>query len=240
MLIIPAIDLKDHKVVRLSQGRMGDAKVYADDPVEVARQWVSLGATRLHLVDLNGAFQGLPIHDAEVRCIAKALPKVALEIGGGIRSLATIDRYMECGVTYCILGTAAVKDPELVLQACKKYPGRIILGLDAKGSRVATDGWDNVSHQSATQVVEQFRSMALESIIYTDISKDGMLAGMNFKGLTLMAAQSPFPVIASGGLTSLLDVKKLLKIKNIRGAIAGKALYEGKINLKEAIQLTTC
>lgn len=240
MLIIPAIDLKDHKVVRLSQGRMGDAKVYADDPVEVARQWVSLGATRLHLVDLNGAFQGLPIHFDEVRCIASALPKIALEIGGGIRSLATIDRYMECGVTYCILGTAAVKDPELVLKACKKYPGRIILGLDAKGSQVATDGWDNVSHQSATQVVEQFRGMALESIIYTDISRDGMLAGMNFKGLTLMAAQSPFPVIASGGLTSLLDVKKLLKIKNIRGAIAGKALYEGKINLKEAIQLTTC
>lgn len=240
MLIIPAIDLKDHKVVRLLQGRMGDAKIYADDPVAVARQWVSAGATRLHLVDLNGAFQGLPMHEDEVRQIAKALPKVELEIGGGIRSLGTIDRYMECGVTYCILGTAAIKDPALVENACKKYAGRIILGIDAKGSQVATEGWDTVSELSATQVAQKFRGMALESIIYTDISKDGMLAGMNFKGLAEMAATSPFPLIASGGLSSLADVKKLLKIKNIKGAIAGKALYEGKVDLQEAIKITTC
>ncbi len=238
MLIIPAIDLKDHQVVRLSQGKMGEAKVYADNPVMIAGDWINQGAKRIHLVDLNGAFEGKPVHFDEVQQIATAFPEVKIEIGGGIRNLETIQKYIDCGVHYCILGTAAIKNPSLLKEACKKFPKKIILGIDAKDGLVATDGWDKTSHKKAIDLVKEFVDEEIESIIYTDIAKDGMLKGMNHNSIAEMAEVSPFPIIASGGLTSLEDIEKLTKVKNILGVIAGKALYENKFTLKEAIKIS--
>lgn len=233
MIIIPAIDLKDHHVVRLSQGRMGEAKVYSDDPVAVAKKWVKAGAQRIHIVDLNGAFEGKPIHFDEVKNICHAFPKIKIEIGGGIRDLKTSERYFQSGASYCIFGTSAVKNPQLIVEATQKFPEKIILGIDAKGGMVAVEGWGEVSKIAASDLVKKFTK--IESVIYTDISKDGMMQGMSFEQIKKMAAASRFPIIASGGFTSLKDIGELKKISNILGVIAGKALYEGLVDLKEAI-----
>lgn len=234
MLIIPAIDLKDHSVVRLKQGRMGDATIYSKSILETAEKWVSQGATRLHVVDLNGAFAGQPVHFDDVAKLVQKFPDINIEVGGGIRDLATIHKYMESGVHYCILGTAAVKDQAFVKEACEKYPQKIILGLDANAGFVATDGWDESSQLTALKIAGEFKDCALESIIYTDIAKDGMLTGMNFDMIEEMKSCG-FPIIASGGVGSLQDILQLVRI-GIYGVIVGKALYEDRFSLKEAIQ----
>lgn len=239
MQIIPAIDLKDHQVVRLSQGKMNDSKVYSSDPLKMAQKWYDEGCRRLHLIDLNGAFEGKAIHFKEVTEISKKLPELTIEIGGGLRNLDTIKAYIDAGVTYCILGTAAVKNPELVFEATEAYPHQIILGIDAKKGQVATEGWDELSQISAVDLSLKFKEAAIESIIYTDISKDGMLQGMNISETQEMVEKAPFPIIASGGLTSLDDIHALKKISHLHGIIAGKALYEGRIELKEAIDLVS-
>jgi phosphoribosylformimino-5-aminoimidazole carboxamide ribotide isomerase len=227
MIVIPAIDMRDHQVVRLKQGRLSDTTVYAASTLTQAEIWINQGATRLHLVDLNGAFEGKPVHFSGVAAIAKKFPHAVIEIGGGIRTITTVRQYFEHGVSLCILGTAAIKDPELVRRACEEFPRRIILGLDAKNGQVATEGWGETSTTAAAAVAAAFADCALESIIYTDIAKDGMLAGMNLEQITVMKNCGP-PLIASGGLTSLADIDALQKIGGIFGVIAGKALYEAR------------
>jgi len=235
MQIIPAIDLKDHHVVRLKQGRMGEATVYSKSILEIAEKWINQGATRLHVVDLNGAFEGQAVHFDDVAQIAQRFPQIQIEVGGGIRDRETIQKYFDSGVHYCILGTTAVKNPQLVMDACKDFPHKIILGLDAKGGFVATDGWDEGSKLSSLDVARRFDGCDLESIIYTDISKDGMLSGMNFEMIEEMKACG-FPIIASGGVSSLEDIKRLVQIGGLHGVIVGKALYEDRFSLKDAIQ----
>src|SRR3989338_2283828 len=232
MIVIPAIDLKDGNVVRLSQGKMDQDKTYSTSPVDIAGDWYKIlvqaqsSEYRLHLVDLNGAFQGKPIHFDIIKKIAETYPGLEIEVGGGIRDLATIEHYFDVGVTYCILGTAALKNPKLLTLAAQKYPGRIILGIDAKDGMVATQGWDKVSRTPATELAGQFAKEPLAAIIYTDIAKDGMLAGMNLEEIEKMAKAASVPMIASGGLTSLNDIKKLKTMPNVVGVIAGKAIYE--------------
>lgn len=236
MLIIPAIDMKDHQVVRLKQGRMQDATVYRQDIVEQARLFVEQGATRLHLVDLNGAFAGKPVHFDVIAQIAKNFPQLKIEVGGGIRDLKTIRHYLDAGVAFCILGTVAIKDPEVVQAAAQHHPGKIILGVDAKDGLVATEGWDENSATLALDLIQGFAGCAFESVIYTDIAKDGMLAGMNFTSIQEMHEKCGFPVIASGGLTSLEDVAAL-RAMDVHGVIAGKAIYEGRFTLAQALKL---
>lgn len=234
MLIIPAIDLKDGKCVRLKQGRMEDDTIFSDDPVATATQWVNQGARRLHLVDLNGAFAGTPIHKDVVEAIAKANPTLPIQIGGGIRSLETIGHYLEAGVSYVIIGTKAAKEPEFVEEACKAFDGRIIVGIDAKEGYVATDGWANVLDVKATDLAKRFADAGVSSIVYTDIARDGMMQGVNIEQTVALAAYSGLPIIASGGVTDLNDVRLLKGQPGILGAITGRAIYEGSLNLSEA------
>lgn len=238
MMIIPAIDMKDHQAVRLKQGRMVDATVYSDSIVAMAEKWIGQGARRLHLVDLNGAFAGKPVHFTDVAEVAKKFPEVKIEIGGGIRELATLQKYFDHGVSYCILGTAAIKQPELVTQAAQAFPGKIILGVDANNGKVATEGWDEASTHRALDVAQRFQGLAIESVIYTDIAKDGMLEGMNLEQIREMK-KCGFPLIASGGLTSLDDIRQLQEMGDLHGVIAGKAIYEGKFSVAEAIAQAT-
>ena len=236
MLIIPAIDLKDGACVRLRQGLMDDSTVYGDNPVEMARRWVEAGTRRLHLVDLNGAFDGKPINGDAVTSIAKAYPDLPIQIGGGIRNLETIEHYINAGVNYLIIGTKAVKDPGFVSEACKAFPGHIIVGLDAKDGLVATDGWAQVSDIKATELAKRFEQDGVESIVYTDISRDGMMQGVNVEQTVAMARASSIPVIASGGITNMSDVEALALVEGegILGAITGRAIYEGTLNVAEA------
>ena len=236
MLIIPAIDLKDGACVRLRQGLMDDSTVYGDNPVEMARRWVEAGTRRLHLVDLNGAFDGKPINGDAVTSIAKAYPDLPIQIGGGIRNLETIEHYINAGVNYLIIGTRAVKDPGFVSEACKAFPGHIIVGLDAKDGLVATDGWAQVSDIKATELAKRFEQDGVESIVYTDISRDGMMQGVNVEQRVAMARASSIPVIASGGITNMSDVEALALVEGegILGAITGRAIYEGTLDVSEA------
>ena len=234
MLIIPAIDLKDGKCVRLKQGRMEDDTVFSDDPVATAQHWVNEGARRLHLVDLNGAFAGSPIHKPVVEAICKAQPELPIQIGGGIRSLETIQHYLEAGVSFVIIGTKAVQDPSFVEQACKQFAGHIIVGIDAKDGMVATDGWANVTDVKATDLAKRFADAGVSSIVYTDIARDGMMQGVNVEQTVQLAAHCGIPVIASGGVTNLDDVRLLKGQAGILGAITGRAIYEGNLNLREA------
>jgi phosphoribosylformimino-5-aminoimidazole carboxamide ribotide isomerase len=236
MLIIPAIDLKDGACVRLRQGLMDDSTVYGDNPVEMARRWVEAGTRRLHLVDLNGAFDGKPINGDAVTSIAKAYPDLPIQIGGGIRNLETIEHYINAGVNYLIIGTKAVKDPGFVSEACKAFPGHIIVGLDAKDGLVATDGWAQVSDIKATELAKRFEQDGVESIVYTDISRDGMMQGVNVEQTVAMARASSIPVIASGGITNMSDVEALALVEGegILGAITGRAIYEGTLDVSEA------
>ncbi len=236
MLIIPAIDLKDGKCVRLRQGLMDDSTVYGDDPVQMAARWVEAGCRRLHLVDLNGAFDGKPINGEAVTAIAKSYPDLPIQIGGGIRNLQTIEHYIDAGVNYLIIGTKAVKEPEFVTEACREFPGHIIVGLDAKDGLVATDGWAEVSDTKATELAKRFEQDGVESIVYTDISRDGMMQGVNVEQTVAMAEASTIKVIASGGITNMDDIKALQRVADagILGAITGRAIYEGTLDVAEA------
>ena len=239
MLIIPAIDLKDGQCVRLRQGLMDDSTVFSDDPVAMARRWVDAGCRRLHLVDLNGAFAGEPVNGEVVTAIAAAYPDLPVQIGGGIRSLETIEHYVKAGVSYVILGTKAVKEPAFVAQACAAFPGKVIVGLDAKDGLVATDGWAEVSEVRATDLAKQFESAGVSAIVYTDIARDGMMQGVNVEATVAMAQASSIPVIASGGITNLDDIKGLIAVadQGICGAITGRAIYEGTLDVAEAQRL---
>ncbi|MCK9468795.1 MAG: 1-(5-phosphoribosyl)-5-[(5-phosphoribosylamino)methylideneamino]imidazole-4-carboxamide isomerase [Porticoccaceae bacterium] len=236
MLIIPAIDLKDGECVRLRQGRMEDSTVFSDNPVDMARQWVNAGARRLHLVDLNGAFAGEPVNGHVVRAIAHEFPELPIQIGGGIRTLGTIESYLEAGVDFVILGTSAVKDPAFVAEACNQFKGHIIVGLDAKNGLVATDGWAEVTEVKATELARKFEDQGVSAIVYTDIDRDGMMQGVNVEATLAMAKASSIPVIASGGITNLDDIKALCEVsaQGILGAITGRAIYEGTLDVAEA------
>ncbi|WP_373091247.1 1-(5-phosphoribosyl)-5-[(5-phosphoribosylamino)methylideneamino]imidazole-4-carboxamide isomerase [Zhongshania sp.] len=236
MLIIPAIDLKDGHCVRLRQGEMDDATVYGSDPVEMAARWVAEGCRRLHLVDLNGAFEGKPMNGGAVSAIAKAYPNLPIQIGGGIRSLHTVEQYLDAGVNYVIIGTKAVKEPKFVAEACKAFPGSVIVGLDAKDGLVATDGWAEVSTLLATELAKRFEQDGVDSIVYTDIARDGMMQGVNIDATVAMAKASGLPVIASGGVTNMDDIRALQAVADagILGAITGRAIYEGQLDLREA------
>ena len=236
MLVIPAIDLKDGACVRLRQGLMEDSTVFSDDPLAMATRWVDAGARRLHLVDLNGAFAGEPVNGEAVTRIAAAYPQLPIQIGGGIRSLETIEHYLATGVSYVIIGTRAVKEPAFVAEACAAFPGRIIVGLDAKGGLVATDGWAEVSEIRAAELARQFEGDGVSAIVYTDIARDGMMQGVNVEATVDMARASSIPVIASGGITNIDDIRALAAVAGagIVGAITGRAIYENTLDLAEA------
>ena len=240
MIVIPAIDLKDGQCVRLKQGRMEDSTVFSDDPVQMARHWQQQGARRLHLVDLNGAFAGEPVNGDIVKAIARGLPDLPLQIGGGIREFGTIDAYLSAGVSYVIIGTKAVEEPDFLREACVRFPGHIIAGLDAKDGKVATDGWAKVSDIEASALAATFADFGVTAIVYTDISRDGMMQGVNVAATQALASQSAIPVIASGGITNLDDIAALKAVCNtpqgagIMGAITGRAIYEGTLDLHEA------
>ena len=240
MLVIPAIDLKDGQCVRLKQGRMEDATSYGDDPVAMAARWVEAGARRLHLVDLNGAFEGKPVNGDAVTAIARAYPNLPIQIGGGIRSAETIEHYLSAGVSYVIIGTKAVKEPAFVGEMCRAFPGHVIVGLDAKDGYVATDGWAEVSTIKATELAKRFANDGVSSIVYTDIARDGMMQGVNVEATAALAREGGLPVIASGGVTNLDDIKALCAVADsgILGAITGRAIYEGSLDVAEAQQLS--
>lgn len=239
MLLIPAIDLKDGQCVRLRQGRMDDTTIFSSNPVDVAQRWVDAGARRLHLVDLNGAFAGKPVNAEVVRAVAAKFPQLPVQIGGGIRDAATVAAYLEAGVQFCIIGTKAVQEPPFVVELCKQFPGHIIVGIDAKNGRVATDGWAEVSQVAAIELAKQFEQAGVSAIIYTDIARDGMMTGVNVEETAKLAASISIPVIASGGVTNLDDIKALLTVENkgVMGTILGRSIYEGTIDLAEAQRL---
>ena len=240
MLIIPAIDLKNGTCVRLRQGRMEDTTVYSDDPVATATRWVDAGAQRLHVVDLDGAFAGKPENKEAVVGILAKHPELPVQLGGGVRDIATIDAYLELGLRWVIIGTQAVKEPEFVTEACRQFPDQIIVGVDAKDGWVAIEGWAEASTASAVEVVKRFADVGVSSIVYTDIGRDGMLSGVNTEATASLARETGCPVIASGGLKGLSDVTELLAVEadGVIGAITGRAIYEGTLDLSEAIGLT--
>jgi phosphoribosylformimino-5-aminoimidazole carboxamide ribotide isomerase len=239
MLLIPAIDLKDGKCVRLRQGRMEEDTIFSDDPVAVADRWVEVGARRLHVVDLNGAFAGRPVNAEAIRRIAEAHPDVPIQVGGGIRDDDTIELYLSMGVSYVILGTNAVNVPHFVGDACSEFPGHIMVGLDAKEGKVAIDGWSKLSNHDVIDIAQRFEREGVEAIIYTDINRDGMMSGVNIDATVALARAITIPVIASGGVSKLEDIRRLCAVTNegIMGAIVGRALYEGDLDLAEAQRL---
>ncbi len=240
MLLIPAIDLKDGACVRLKQGVMEDATVFSNTPDEMAKHWVEQGARRLHLVDLNGAFAGQPKNFSAIESIMKAVgTKVPVQLGGGIRDIETIESYLTLGISYIILGTAAIKNPVLVTEACRVFPGKIIIGLDAKDGQVAIEGWANITGHNAIDLGRKFADDGVQSIIYTDIGRDGMMSGLNIEATIRLAQGTGLPVIASGGLTGLDDIHALVAAepKGVAGAITGRAIYEGSIDFREAQEL---
>lgn len=234
MLLIPAIDLKDGKCVRLRQGLMDDATVFSGDIVAMAKRWVDQGARRLHMVDLNGAFAGKPVNAQAVYQVREAFPELPIQIGGGIRDLQTIETYLNAGVSYCIIGTQAVRNPEFVTEACKTFPGHIMVGLDAKDGMVAINGWAEVTDHRVEILGQQFESDGVEAIIYTDIGRDGMMRGVNIEATQALAQALSIPIIASGGITNLEDIRALATIETdgVTGAITGRAIYEGTLDFK--------
>ncbi|MHB1591721.1 MAG: 1-(5-phosphoribosyl)-5-[(5-phosphoribosylamino)methylideneamino]imidazole-4-carboxamide isomerase [Sulfuricella sp.] len=240
MLIIPAIDLKDGHCVRLKQGLMEEATVFSEDPGAMARHWLDAGARRLHLVDLNGAFAGKPVNGSAIRAIVDAVgADVPVQLGGGIRDLETIERYLDNGISYVIVGTAAVKNPGFLHEACYAFPGQIIVGLDARDGKVAVNGWSKVTNHDVVDLAKKFEGYGVEAIVYTDIGRDGMLSGVNIEATVNLARALTIPVIASGGITNLDDVKQLCAVESegIMGAITGRAIYEGTLNFAEAQKL---
>ncbi|MGC2518763.1 MAG: 1-(5-phosphoribosyl)-5-[(5-phosphoribosylamino)methylideneamino]imidazole-4-carboxamide isomerase [Burkholderiales bacterium] len=237
MLIIPAIDVKDGHCVRLRQGDMNDSTVFSEDPVGVAKHWQSEGARRLHLVDLNGAAAGKPKNEGVIRAILQALgDSLPVQLGGGIRDLDTIEHYLDIGVSYIIIGTAAVKNPGFLQDACTAFPGRIIVALDARDGKVAVEGWSKMTGHDVVDLAKKFQDYGVEAIIYTDIGRDGMLTGVNIDATLKLARELRVPVIASGGLTGLEDVTALCKIESegINGVITGRAIYQGTLDFKKA------
>ncbi|MBV8658668.1 MAG: 1-(5-phosphoribosyl)-5-[(5-phosphoribosylamino)methylideneamino]imidazole-4-carboxamide isomerase [Burkholderiales bacterium] len=236
MNIIPAIDLKDGQCVRLKQGEMNSADVFGD-PAEMAQRWLSAGARRLHLVDLNGAFAGKPKNLDAVRAILDVIGgEIPVQLGGGIRDLETIERYLEAGLRYVIIGTAAIKNPGFLHEACDAFPGSVIVGLDAKEGKVATDGWSKITGHDVVDLAKRFEDYGVESVIYTDIGRDGMLNGINIEATVRLADALTVPVIASGGLTNLDDVRKLCDVESngVSGVIAGRSIYEGTLDFAAA------
>jgi len=236
MIIIPAIDLKDGKCVRLRQGRMDDETIFSDNPVDVAGRWVNEGARRLHLVDLDGAVHGRPVNADVIHRIVDAVPDIPVQVGGGIRDDDTIQAYLDSGVSYVIIGTSAVTEPHFVSDVCLEFPGHIIVGLDAKDGKVAINGWSKLSHHDVIDMAQHFERDGVEAIIYTDISRDGMMGGVNIEATVKLAQAITIPVIASGGITNMDDVYKLCEVadEGIVGAITGRALYEGTLDLAAA------
>ncbi|NRR29931.1 1-(5-phosphoribosyl)-5-[(5-phosphoribosylamino)methylideneamino]imidazole-4-carboxamide isomerase [Oxalobacteraceae bacterium] len=245
MLLIPAIDLKDGHCVRLKQGDMELATVFSDNPGDMALHWLKQGARRLHLVDLNGAFAGKPKNEGAIKAILKVVKEFAeendideipVQLGGGIRDLDTIERYLDAGISYVIIGTAAVKNPGFVQDACSAFPGQIIVGLDAKDGKVATDGWSKMSGHEVIDLAKKFEDYGVESIIYTDIGRDGMMGGVNIEATVKLAQSVKIPVIASGGLHNLSDVEALCAVQDegIEGVICGRSIYEGTLDLSSA------
>lgn len=241
MIIIPAIDIKDGRCVRLRQGRMDDETIFAEDPVEMADKWVQAGAQRLHLVDLDGATEGAPRNFSIVEKIAAKYPDLPIQVGGGIRDEDTVDQYLECGVQYVIIGTRAVTAPHFVNDLCLEFPGHIIIGLDAKNGKVAIDGWSKLSHHDVIDLAQHFEADGVAAIVFTDVSRDGMMQGVNVESTVELAASIHIPVIASGGVTDLNDIKRLCATdeEGIVGVVVGRALYEGTIDLAEAQALAS-
>ncbi len=235
MIVIPAIDLKDGRCVRLRQGRMQEETVYSPDPAEVARRWEDEGAQLLHVVDLNGAVEGAPRNRKAIEAILKAV-SIPVQVGGGIRTLETVEAYLTSGVERVVLGTAVVRDRAVLKETCGRFPGRVLVGLDAKGGKVAVKGWTEVADQDAAGFVGRLTGLAVYAVIYTDIARDGMLEGPNLESLRRMAAACPVPLIASGGITRTEDLRQLRALgPKVIGAIVGKALYEGVLDLRSAM-----
>lgn len=237
MLLIPAIDLKDGRCVRLKQGDMDQSTTFSEDPVEVARNWLAKGARRLHLVDLNGAFAGKPQNMTAIRGILKAVGEdIPVQLGGGIRDMDTIEKYIDGGLRYVILGTAAVKNPGFLKDACSAFGGHIIVGMDAKDGKVATDGWSKLTGHEVLDLARKFEDYGVESIIYTDIGRDGMLSGINIEATVRLAQGISMPVIASGGLSGMADIEQLCSVAEhgIEGVICGRAIYSGDLDFQAA------
>jgi len=240
MLIIPAIDLKDGHCVRLKQGDMEAATTFSEEPEAVARHWLAQGAQRLHVVDLNGAVAGKPKNEGAISKIVKAVgDSIPVQLGGGIRDMDTIEHYLDLGVSYIIIGTAAVKNPGFLQDACSAFAGHIIVGLDAKDGKVAVEGWSKMTRHEVTDLALKFQEYGVESIIYTDIGRDGMLTGINMDATVKLARALRVPVIASGGLTGLPDIEALCKVESegISGVIAGRSIYQGTLDFKAALAL---
>ena len=237
MLLIPAIDLQDGRCVRLRQGDLDDATVFSDDPGAMAAQWLEQGARRLHLVDLNGAVSGKPVNQAAIKSILAAIDEeIPVQIGGGIRDLNTIETYLDQGLSYVIIGTAAVKNPGFLRDACSAFPGQIIVGLDARDGKIATDGWSKLSRHDVLDIAKKFEDYGCDSIIYTDIGRDGMLSGVNIEATVALSRHVSIPIIASGGVANLKDIEALCEVEHegIEGVILGRSLYEGTLNFTEA------
>ena len=237
MLLIPAIDLKDGHCVRLKQGDMDQSTTFGEDPAVMARKWVNMGARRLHLVDLNGAFAGQPKNEAAIRKILKEVgSEIDVQLGGGIRDLDTIERYLDAGLRYVIIGTAAVKNPGFLQDACTAFGGHIIVGLDARDGKVATDGWSKLTRHEVVDLGKKFEDYGVESIIYTDIGRDGMLTGINVEATVKLAQALSIPVIASGGLSNMADIEALCAVESdgVEGVICGRAIYSGDLDFAAA------
>ena len=240
MLLIPAIDLKDGKCVRLKQGDMSDSTAFGDDPAVIARRWIDAGARRLHLVDLNGAFAGKPINEAAIKAIiAEVNDEIPIQLGGGIRDLDTIERYLDDGLSFVIIGTAAVKSPGFLKEACSAFGGHIIVGLDAREGKVATDGWSKLTGHEVVDLARKFEDYGIEGVIYTDIGRDGMLSGVNIDATVKLARALSIPVIASGGLSGLPDIERLCDVEHegVQGVICGRAIYSGDLDFASAQRL---
>ncbi len=241
MIIIPAIDIKDGRCVRLRQGRMDDETIFAEDPIEVAERWIEAGAKRLHLVDLDGAVSGAPRNFDIIKSITSNHPDIPIQVGGGIRDEDTVQEYLEAGVQYVIIGTRAVTAPHFVNDLCLEFPNHIIVGLDAKDGKVAIDGWSKLSHHDVVDLAQHFETDGVAAIVFTDVSRDGMMQGLNVESTVELAEAIRIPVIASGGVTNIDDIKRLCATdeEGIIGAIVGRALYEGTIDLNEAQEIAS-
>ena len=237
MLLIPAIDLKDGHCVRLQQGDMKLSTTFGEDPAKMARRWVDAGARRLHLVDLNGAFAGKPVNEGAIKAIlAEVGDEIPVQLGGGIRDLDTIERYLDDGLSFIIIGTAAVKNPGFLRDACTAFGGHIIVGLDAKDGKVATDGWSKLTGHEVVDLAKKFQDYGVEGVIYTDIGRDGMLSGINIEATVKLAQALTIPVIASGGLSNIADIERLCAVEDqgVTGVICGRAIYSGDLDFAAA------
>ena len=236
MLLIPAIDIKDGKCVRLRQGRMDDETIYSNNPLDVASRWIKEGAKRLHIVDLNGAVNGKPGNADIIHSIAETYPDIILQVGGGIRDEDTIQTYLDAGVNYVIIGTRAVTTPHFVSDVCLEFPGHIIVGLDARDGKLATEGWSKLSNHNVVDMAQRFEDEGVVSIIFTDIGRDGMMNNVNIEATLNLCRQITIPVIASGGVSNMDDIKALCEIagEGVEGAITGRAIYEGTLDFATA------